>query len=455
MVVISLEIQIYIGRSNSVGRRGHGTKTLRFLRFKTEDANHIGFLGPSGFGKTTIMRGLVEAIWTAFLQKGIRPFIFVFERKIDISKSEKIKEIYIKETNKYSDEMLMKKYGKKTWNYVKQYVNLLNKYPTQLGAIGDFAFGFPNVIARFHKIKSDTSILGDFGLSLKSFPVRRIVFRPRRPLKLIQIDNGWDTEVVEGKIAYKDIPYSILENIGSISGGTVYGRRLYRIWELEKVRDPDKVLELALQYEKKPDDPSMTYLSIQEIMERIKLDPLFTPNNDESFLKFLTNKKINVIDFSQNSDLTTLEEMVIFKMIVEKMINVAMKLRIPVFFVVDEVQNIMTHPIGRWALDKILREGRSLGITLIYATQYLHGVRDKNVLVNGTTHFGIVGKIASREDYKLLSSIIPDIDEDMLLDECSNIDEFENLRNKLRFKGYFSYGKVFTEWIRYRPPQSL
>jgi len=350
--------------------------------------------------------------------------------------------------------MLMKKYGKKTWTYVRQYVDLLKKYPTQLGAVGDFTFGFPNILGKYYK-KDKSSVLGDFGLSLNSFPVRRIVFRPRRKLKLIELDNGWGTEVVEGKIVYDDIPYTILETIGSVSGGTVYGRRLYRIWELENIRDPDKVLERAMDYEKKKDDPSMSYLSIEEIMQRIKLDELFSPNKEESFLKQITNKKINLIDFSQNSDLTTLEEMLIFKMIVETMINVAMKYRIPVFFVVDEVQNIMSHPLGRWALDKIMREGRSLGITLIYATQYLQGIKDKKTLVNGTSHFGIVGKIASKEDYNLLSSIIPDIDDDMLLDECSDIDEFESLRNKLRFKGHFSYGKVFTEYIRYRPPQSL
>jgi len=48
-----------------------------------------------------------------------------------------------------------------------------------------------------------------------------------------------------------------------------------------------------------------------------------------------------------------------------------------------------------------------------------------------------------------------DIDEDLLLVECYNIDDFERLKNKGRSKGYFIYGKAFTEYLKYKPPQSL
>jgi DNA helicase HerA-like ATPase len=164
---------------------------------------------------------------------------------------------------------------------------------------------------------------------------------------------------------------------------------------------------------------------------------------------------INVIDFSRNSELSPFEEMVILNRIVDKAISLAVKYRIPVFFVIDEIQNIMLDPLGRESINKILREGRSLGVTLIYATQYFHGIKDKNLLINGTTHIGIVGRIASEADYKTLKAIAPDIDEDLLLVECYNIDDFEKLKNKGRFKGYFIYGKAFTEYLKYRPPQSL
>ena len=450
-----MDVQVYIGQSNGINGRRNGRKTLRHLTLKTDEANHIGLIGPSGFGKTTVMRGLVESIWASFSNCGITPIIIVFERKTDISKSEKIRDIYRKESAIYDTPFLFKKYGQNNWNYIKYYVDMMMKNPLKLGAMGDFTFGFPNVLGKYFKSRGDHTILGDFGLMPRAFPVRRFVFRPRRELDFIKIDNGWKTDVVDAKIAYENIPYQLLEKISSIQGGTVYGRNLYVLWETKKIRNPDKVLEEALKLEKNPEKPGMTYLSIQTIMDRIKHDKLFTEDKTQDFTRFITNKMINVIDFSRNSELSPFEEMVILNRIVDKAISLAVKYRIPVFFVIDEIQNIMLDPLGRESINKILREGRSLGVTLIYATQYFHGIKDKNLLINGTTHIGIVGRIASEADYKTLKAIAPDIDEDLLLVECYNIDDFEKLKNKGRFKGYFIYGKAFTEYLKYRPPQSL
>ncbi|AEF96060.1 ATP-binding protein [Methanotorris igneus] len=447
-----MEVQIYLGRGKALGWRKHGNKTLRKLSIKTEEANHTLFIGGSGFGKTTVMRGMIEAIWAAYTEKGIYPLIFVFERKIDVSKAEKIKEIYYIETQKYPRAQCMKKYGEKTWKYVEWYIQQMKKYPHLYGSPGDFAMGMPNVLGKYTRLSGDNSILGYFGLEPKAYPVTRFVFRPRRRLNNIKADNGWKTEVIDAKIKYSNINYAFLENLTNVGTGTLHGERLRKIWDIEGIRDPDKVLEIALQHEKNPDNPSKTYMRIEETMDRLKKDRLFS--SDESFFKHISPKRINIIDFSQNSDLTHEEENLIFKMIVEWAIKVAFKYKIPVFFFIDEIQNFITNQHGKYAITKIYREGRSLGINLFGATQFLTGL-DK-ILIDGAMHIAIVGKVVRLDDAKLLANMVPNLDiDDIMMEECNSIDEYLKIKQKNKFRGYFIYDKQFCERITYRHPQSL
>jgi energy-coupling factor transporter ATP-binding protein EcfA2 len=447
-----MNIPIYLGRGRSLYGRAKGNKTKRTIEMKTEEANHMLFLGGSGFGKTTIMRSLVEEIWSAYRESRIAPIMFVFERKIDVSKAEKIREIYYTETRKYSLPQLNKKYGENTWKYIKQYVELMNKYPNQYGSPGDFAMGMPNILGKYTMMTSNTTMLGYFGLIPFAYPVNRYVFRPRRDLKYIKIDNGWKTEVIDAKIKYNSIDFQFIEKLTHVGSGALHGERLRKLWDIEKIRDPEKVLEKALKLETSEENPSRTYMRIEETIDRLQKDKLFS--KDETFFKYISNNRINVIDFSQNSDLTTEEENLIFKMIVDSAVNTAFKLKIPIFFVVDEIQHFANNPVGLSAINKIYREGRSMGINLIGATQYMAGLNKS--LIEGCTHIGIVGKIASPDDLKMLKKMIPGVDEDDIgMDETYSIDEYHKQKRQNKFKGYFAHDKQFIERITYRHPQSL
>lgn len=348
------------------------------------------FLGSSGYGKTTVMRAIAETIWLSNRSKGILPLIIIFERKCDISKAEKIREIYYKESQRYSEEKLYKKYGENTWKYVEEYVKLIESDPTLYGCPGDFAMSIPNILGKYTKWDEENSILEYFGLKPRAFPVNRFVFRPRRSLESIQMDNGWKTNIIEARIKYDIINFSFLEHIAHLSKETLYGVRLRNIWDIEKIRDPDKVLERARELEISY-PPSRTYLRIKETMDLLKKDPLFS--REKSFLEHITNKRINIIDFSPNSQLTTEEENLIFRLVVNTTINTAFKYKIPIFLIVDEIQYFARNPIGLSAINKLYCDGRAIGITLIGATSYTTGL-DRS-LIEGCTHIGIVGKIAS------------------------------------------------------------
>ena len=466
-----MEIPIYIGRGRALPGRTYTNRTKRWLRLRPEEANHILFLGGSGFGKTTVMRAIAEAIWIEYYRKEkIFPIIIIFERKFDTSKARMIREIYRIESQKYSEKKLYKKYGEETWKYIEKYVKLMENNPILYGSPGDFAMGMPNIIGKYTKVNEENSILGYFGLEPKAFPVNRFVFRPRRSLESIQVDNGWMTNVIEAKINYRDIDFSFIESLTNTGTGSLHRERLKLIWDIEKIRDPDKVLEKARELELKrvwhdnnienpeelnkvkPTYLSRTYLRIEETMNRLKKDPLFS--EEESFFKYVTNKRINIMDFSPNSDLTTEEENLIFKTVVNTAINTAFRYKIPVFIIVDEIQHFASNPIGLSAIDRIYREGRSMGITLIGATQYVAGL--KKTLIIGCSHIGIVGKIASPEDLKIVKRMIPGIDDyDIGIDGMPSVDEYFEMKRINKFKGYFVYDKQYIERIRYRHPQSL
>ncbi|MBA2864902.1 ATP-binding protein [Methanococcus maripaludis] len=447
-------INLGIGRADSTKK--HGERTKRTLDLKNDEANHITLLGKSGYGKTTIMRGMIEEIYSSYSDAGIPPIIIVIERKVDTSKPKKVIEIYHEESEKLSSAQLSRKYGEGIWNYIEHYVNELeNDKELKYGLMGDFSIGFPNILGKYTKMESDEykSLLGRHGLSPAAYPARRFVFRPRRNIENIAFDNGPLTEPVDSKLAYPDIPFEIIADMNNLGEQTRYFAVLKNIWDIQKIREPDQVLRIAGNYEAGNSGPSQTYLRIEETMNRLRSDSLFSGESKDSFLKQITNKKINILDFSQNSELDSFEECLIFKLVVQHAINVAIKYRIPVFFVADEVQNFMRDPAGKWAIDKILREGRSLCINLICATQYTDNL-PKDVLI-GSSHIGIMGKLASNTDTKTLEKLIPDFKDVVDFDEPGSLSEYESLKRKLRFRGYFSYNKDYTEHIEYRQPQSL
>ncbi|MBA2846648.1 Cdc6-like AAA superfamily ATPase [Methanococcus maripaludis] len=449
-----VRINLGIGRADPTKKFGERTK--RTLNLKNDEANHITLLGKSGYGKTTIMRGMIEEIYSSYSYAGIPPIIIVIERKVDTSKPKKVIEIYREESEKLSPAKAYRKYGEGIWNYLEHYVKEIEKdKELKYGLMGDFAIGFPNILGKYTKMASDEnkSLLGRHGLSPAAYPARRFVFRPRREIEDIAFDNGPLTEVISSKLAYPDMPFEIIADMNNLGEQTRYSAILKNIWDISKIRDPKEVLMIAESSENPNSGPSQTYLRIEETMNRLKTDLLFTGDLENSFLTKLTNKKINILDFSQNSELETYEECLIFKLVVQNAINVAIKYRIPVFFVVDEVQNFMKDKNGKWAIDKILREGRSLCINLICATQYTDNL-PKDILI-GSSHIGIMGKLASNTDTKTLEKLIPDFKDVVDFDEPGSLSEYENLKKKLRFRGYFSYNKDYTEHIEYRQPQSL
>ncbi|WP_048064070.1 ATPase AAA [Methanococcus maripaludis] len=449
-------VRINLGIGNRDLQKKHGEKTKRTLDLKNDEANHITLLGKSGYGKTTIMRGMIEEIYSSYSDTGIPPIIIVIERKVDTSKPKKVIEIYHEESEKNTEGQLHRKYGEGIWNYIEHYVNELeNDTKLKYGLMGDFAIGFPNILGKYTKTGMDnyTTLLGRHGLNPAAYPARRFVFRPRRELENITFDNGPLTEVINSKLAYPDIPFEIIADMNNFSDTARYYAILKNIWDIQKIREPKEVLDIAMSYETFNNGPSQTYLRIDETMNRLTSDFLFSGKSKDSFLKQITNKKINILDFSQNSELDAYEECLIFKLVVQHAINVAIKYRIPVFFVVDEVQNFMKDTNGKWAIDKILREGRSLCINLICATQYTDNL-PKDILI-GSSHIGIMGKLASNTDMKTLEKLIPDFKDVVDFDEPGSLSEYENLKRKLRFRGYFSYNKDYTEHIEYRQPQSL
>ena len=77
-------------------------------------------------------------------------------------------------------------------------------------------------------------------------------------------------------------------------------------------------------------------------------------------------------------------------------------------------------------------------------------------LIVGASHVGIVGKLASHTDWKLLSDLIEDFKDVVEPPEpADTYAEYKNMRKRLKFKGWFSWDKDYTERIEYRQPQSI
>lgn len=444
-----------------VGRDSHVKKI--FLPLKEGEANHIWILGKSGYGKTTFMKGLAEGIWEYYRAKGQRVLIIIIERKFDVSKYKKLRAFYYSEV-----ERLGKKEAAERYDFLSTYINLVEKGSLKhyLGMPGDFAMGLPaysfkNVYINNTKYPKD--ILTWHTLKPKAFPNRRIVFRPTRPLEAIKIDNGPLTEVVEGKIHYNQIDFHTLAKRTHIISGTRYARFIEKYWDIERLRDPTKVIQaIKAEYQrmgKETEPPDATLGSIISIMEMIKNDRLFASSKEKDFTSLITTDKINIIDFSQNSDLTSMEEKIIFKLLVNYITSkYVMSLKIPVYVFVDEIQDLVgsanqaTPDNPAWnAVEEIYRKGRSMNITLIASTQYMY--RLPLNLIIGASHVAVVGRLASPKDEKILKEMIPDGHKIKATKEYESLEDMMQTKND-RFRGYFSINKDYTLRMYFRPAQS-
>ncbi|MFA4700147.1 DEAD/DEAH box helicase family protein [Pyrococcus kukulkanii] len=431
-------VEIYIGKNSE--------KEKRYIELKENEANHITFLGPSGSGKTTVMRALAEEIF----EKVPGALVIVVEQKFDKNKVKDLNDFIKKVARVKGRDYVKEKYGE-VLNYLIKVANDGIKY----GKMGDFAFGWPNypfsIIPASENDKH--SILSYHGLHPKKFPVKRIVFRPVRDIDAIERDNN--CEVVEGKIRYKDIDFSFIEKIAQINRNTIYGRIIRQAWDLEGLRDPKLLENFAEEWERKyrpnSNSPSTTYLSIMEVAELLKKDRLL--NKDKDFTSELTTDKIIVIDFSANSELYGEEEAWIIKHLVDYIVTKFVRFKnTPVFMFFDEIQNILQYHYGRLAIEKLHREGRSNWVNIIAGTQYMYGL--PAFLVYGAAHIGIVGRIASADDEALLSKVIKDFHR-IKEPRAKTFDDYRKLKPQLKGRGWFSFDKMYTERMYFRPPQSL
>ena len=444
----------YLGRDSRV--------KMIYLPLKEGEANHIWIMGKSGYGKTTFMKGLAEALWQYYHSKGQRVLIIIIERKFDITKFRILKRFYLSEV-----ERLGKAEAKRRYDFLSTYIyhaehGALKHY---LGMPGDFAMGLPNYSFKHVYINNQgKDILTWHVLKPRAFPNRRIVFRPTRPLEAIKLDNGPRTEVVEGKIHYNQIDFRTLAKRTHIISGTRYARFIEKFWDIERIRDPDLVIQ-AIKNEyrkmgKDPDPPDATLASIISIMEMIKNDRLFAKAKEKDFTSLITTDKINIIDFSQNSDLTAMEEKIIFKLLVDYVTSkYVMSLKIPTYIIVDEIQDLVgtsnqaTPDNPAWlAVEDIYRKGRSMNITLIASTQYMY--RLPLNLVIGASHVAVVGRLASPKDEKILRDMIPDGHRIKAADEYESLEEMLKAKQD-KFRGWFSINKDFTLRMYFRPAQSF
>jgi len=445
-----------------LGRDSHVKKI--FLPLKEGEANHIWILGKSGYGKTTFMKGLAEGIWEYYKARGQRVLIIIIERKFDITKYKKLKAFYYREVERLGNEE-----AKARYDFLSTYLYHAEHGPLKhyLGMPGDFAMGLPAYSFKHIHINSTKypkDILTWHGLKPKAFSNRRIVFRPTRPLEAVKIDNGPLTEVVEGKIHYKQIDFHTLAKRTHIISGTRYARFIEKYWDIQKIRDPDLLIQtIKNEYRKMgkdPDPPDATLGSIISIMEMIKNDRLFAKAKEKDFTSLITPDKINIIDFSQNSDLSTMEERIIFKLLVDYVTSkYVMSLKIPTYIIIDEIQDLIgtanqaTPENPAWlAVEDLYRKGRSMNITLIASTQYMY--RLPLNLVIGAAHVAVVGRLASPKDEKILRDMIPDGHKIRATDEYESLEEMMQAK-KDRFRGWFSINKDFTLRMYFRPCQSF
>ncbi|ALM74846.1 helicase HerA domain-containing protein [Thermococcus barophilus] len=405
--------EIYIGRgTKSIYDATHGGKTLdRWLKIDPEDANHILFLGPSGFQKTTTMKAFLQEIWlnTRWGRENEPPLIIIFERKYDRSKAQLVKETFWELLDKRGEDWLRKNLE----NYVDWiiYIQMLENpgHAGEVGLMGDFALGWENILA-YRKYDGKRMLASIFDIHPQRFPIRRFVFNPTREVKHIAIDSGPETEVIPTFLHYDRLSFEDIAKLININPNTIYAQLVRTAWDDEKIRDPDRLIletkriynEMLQILEIDNQKPPTTLWGVYNVAKNLKkIKILQKPSKGPDLLDQINNDKINVIDFSQNSDLTERQKMIIFKKVVEWALNEWPKKKdTAVFIAGDEIHNYLRSRWGMEIISKLFREGRSNQVNFFVATQYLHSLPSE--IVYGASHIAILGTLASADDYALL-----------------------------------------------------
>lgn len=443
------------------------TKTAyRYLKLSEEDANHILLLGPSGFGKTTVMKALAQEIYlnTKWGRDREPPLIIIFERKYDRGKAQLLKKVYYELLARWGESGLAARLTQ--LSDIKLYINLLEHpaFSGKVGLMGDFALSWENLLAYQYLDKHHT-LFGHFGMRPLALPHRRFVFNPTRQLNHIALDSGPLTEVIATFIKYSRLDFEDIAKILSMNTNTIYAQLIKEAWDNLRVRDPDGVVLRAkriyeemlefLEVEKGKRKPSISLWGVKSTMQYLKSNKVFgRDSRGKDLLDMIDNDKINVIDFSQNSLLTEEEKKIIFKKVVEWALNeYAKKKETAVFIFADEVQNYLDDRWGKRIVKKLFREGRSNQVNLIVATQYLHSLPSE--MAYGASHIAVVGMLASADDYNLIRKIVGDFDIKYERVVASTAAEAAVLKKKHRGKGWFIWDKMFTERIHFRPSQTL
>jgi len=452
--------EIYIGRGVKSDEYRH---TLdRWLKINDDDANHILFLGPSGFQKSTTMKALLQEIWlnTRWGRNQEPPLIIIFERKYDRAKAQLVKRTFYQLLRERGEGWLRARMSQVT--ELKLYIKMLElpAYEGQLGLMGDFALGWENILGWLKYDKQHT-LFSLFGIKPQAFPIRRFVFNPTRDPHHIALDSGPETEVIATFLKYERLDFEDVAKVVNINPNTIYAQIIKSAWDEEKARDPDElVFEAKRIYEemleflevenKKPPTSLWGVYNVAKSLKKVR----WLKKSGKDLFEQLDNTKINVIDFSQNSDLTENAKNIIFKKVVEWVLNeYVQEKETAVFIAGDEIQNYLRSRWGKAMAAKLFREGRSNQVNFLAATQYLHSLPSE--LIYGASHIAILGTLASADDYALLKKVVPDFDVSFERIVASSPAEVEELKRKYRGRGYFIYNKFFTERIHFRPSQTL
>ncbi|RLG49925.1 MAG: hypothetical protein DRN90_00555 [Thermoproteota archaeon] len=454
------------GRLNEI-YLGRGVKSVngtldRWLKINEDDANHMLFLGPSGFQKTTTMKALLQEIWlnTRWGRNQEPPLVIIFERKYDRAKAQLVKRTFYELLRERGEGWLRARLSQFT--EFNLYIQMLESpaYEGVIGLMGDFALGWENILGWLKYDKQHT-LFSIFGIEPMAFPTRRFVFNPTRDPHHIALDSGPETDVTATFIRYERLDFEDLVKVVNINPNTIYAQIIKTAWDEEKVRDPDELtveakriynemLEFLEVENKKPPTSLWGTYNVAKSLKKVT----WLKAKGEDLFDTIDNTKINVIDFSQNSDLTESAKNIIFKKVIEWVLKkYVQEKETAVFIAGDEIQNYLRSHWGRNTVAKLFREGRSNQVNFLVATQYLHSLPAE--IVYGASHIAILGTLASADDYNLLKKVVPDFDVNFERIVATSLEEVEILKKKNRGKGYFIYNKFFTERIHFRPSQTL
>ncbi|MFA4647867.1 hypothetical protein P8X24_11595 [Pyrococcus kukulkanii] len=390
------------------------------------------------------------------------PLIIIFERKYDRAKAQLVRKAYYELIKTRGEKWLSEKISPDQLITFKIYIQMLESpgLEGQIGLMGDFALGWENILG-WLKYDEHHTLFSNFGISSMAFPTRRFVFNPTRELNHIAMDSGPETEVVSTFIRYERLDFEDIVKVVNINPNTIYAQIIKTAWDEEKVRDPDELsieakriydemLEFLEVENKKPPTSLWGVYNVSKSLKKIR----WLKVKGEDLFSHIDNTKINIIDFSQNSDLTESAKNIIFKKVIEWVLKeYVQEKETAVFIAGDEIQNYLRTHWGRNIIAKLFREGRSNQVNFFVATQYLHSLPSE--IVYGASHIAILGTLASADDYALLKKVVPDFDIKFERIVAKSPEEVEFLKRKERGKGYFIYNKFFTERIHFRPSQTL